>query len=251
MLSNNSFPKLTSAFFIAAFSWLLLSPTPAWSQDISVQCKNQITSGGRGEVFVVPDTVSMSFGFSERSADLRSASSKMGKSLNDALRVLKRHGVRDADIQTSHVRIRPEYNFPSSDDRQGTPTVSYFLSQSLAVTLKNPDRYEEIFRALLDVGINEVQNVSFVVSNPVPHQEKALADAVKDAKRKAGIIADAAKVRLGDRIFINEAGTAHVSPRMGAVMGPVASMDGAGGGFAVGQVSIEANVVTTFASECR
>ena len=253
MLSNNSFSKLASAaFFAAAFSGLLLNPLPASSQVITANCKTQITAGGNGEVFVVPDAVSMSFGISERSSDLRSASSNVGKSLNAALRVLKQHGVPDTDIQTSHVRIRPEYDPGRSDRRSADPAVTYFLSQSFAVTLKNPAKYEEIFRALLDVGINEVQNVSFVVSNPKPHNEKALAAAVGDARNKARIIAAAANTRLGDRIIINEAETARFSPRMdtGVLRGAV-SMDEAGGGLSVGQVSIQASVVATFASECR
>ena len=254
MFSKKPFSKFVLAFFATTFSFLLFSPVPASSQELIGRCKSQITTGGNGEVFVVPDTVSMSFGISERSANLRSASSSMGKSLNDALRVLKQHGVPDRDIQTSHVRIRPEYERPvsPSDRRSADQAVVYFLSQSFVVTLKDPAKYEEIFRALLDVGINEVQNVSFVVSNPKPHNEKALAAAVRDARSKATVIANAASLRLGDRIAINEADTSRPSPRMdGFALRSAVSMDEAGGGLSVGQVSIQANVIATFAAECR
>jgi hypothetical protein len=99
-------------------------------------------------------------------------------------------------------------------------------------------------------GINEVQEVSFALSDPQKYHSEALALAVKDAQRKAGILAEAANLTLGKAVSIQEGlqRLPPVSSRMLAQASPM-SADAGGGigeGMALGTILIRVDISAVF-----
>ena len=234
--------------FIALVALLITCALPAKAEQNTCS-ERQIGVIGRSEIFVKPDRVRMAFGVSEKSKDLKAGSDNIGKVLGKALSFLKNSGIQDKHIQTSHVSIRPEFHFDGST-RESSLLV-YALSQSFAVTLEEPAKYEEIFRALLGLGINEVQDVSFSTSEPQKHQDEALVAAVKAAEKKARLLADAAGLTLGKAMSIQELHQEQIFPRMSnAMLNTAQAMDAAGGqagdGFALGSISVKAEVSVVY-----
>jgi hypothetical protein len=218
----------------------------------SAACEErQILVSGSAEIFVEPDRVRLAFGITEKSRDLKAASDNMGMVLGKALSFLRSSGIQDKHIQTSHVSIRPEYHFDS--ETRETILQSYALSQSFAVTLEDTAKYEEIFRGLLGLGINEVRDVTFSISGQQKYRNEALAAAVKAAEKKARILADAAGVTLGKAMIIQEGRQDQTLPRMRNVMLAASAMDAAGGhageGFALGTIAVQADVTVVFKVE--
>jgi uncharacterized protein YggE len=79
----------------------------------------------------------------------------MGKVLGQTLDFLKKSGIDEEHIQTSHVSIRREERFNHQTGE--AMSMGYALAQSFAITLIDPSMYEKIFAGLIDLGINEVQ----------------------------------------------------------------------------------------------
>jgi hypothetical protein len=209
-----------------------------------------IAVSGSGEVQAIPDRLRMRFGVSERTQNVREGSANMGKILGQALEFMKASGIDEKDIQTSHVNIQREYRFNNATNE--SVFVHYHLSQSFAVTLIDPSMYEKIFAGLIDLGINEVQEVSFSLSNPRKYFDEALGIAVRDAQRKAGVLADTTGLTLGSAVSIQEGRQEHIMPRTRNVL-MAASADmasgalgGTGEGMALGTIPVRVEVSAVF-----
>jgi len=212
--------------------------------------ERQIAVSGSAEISVKPDRVHLLFGISQQSKDLKAASSAMGQALGKALAFLKTSGIQDKLIQTSHVSIQPQYRF---DPKTHENTFQdYALSQSFSVTLEDTDKYQEIFRGLLDLGVNQVQNVSYSISDSQKYKDDMLAAAVKDAERKAQILANAAGLTLGKAVSIQEGGRNAVwaSDHLArGVAAPAPQQGHAGEGFALGAIPVRAEVSVVYTAQ--
>ena len=89
----------------------------------------------------------------------------------------------------------------------GTAIVGYNVQNTLAVTLQGTGRAGELIDALVGAGANQVQNVAFSVADQTEFLDAALGLAVEDARRRAGVLADAANLDLGVPLTIDTIGT--------------------------------------------
>ena len=242
--------RLISAVIFAALLCAIVGLTAdARAEPASLQPR-QIFVGGSAEVLVVPDRVRLVFGVSERSMDIKAASGNIDTTLGKALSMLRTKGVQDKYVQTSHVSIRPEYNF----ERGQATLLHYVLSQSFSVILEEPALYREVFSELIALGINEVHDVSFIISEPQKYKDEALVAAFKAAGEKAELLASAGGLKLGNVISIQEGRQEQIMPRMRGVMPNAAlAMDAAGGleSFAVGTIPVRAEVAVVFEFEIQ
>jgi uncharacterized protein YggE len=164
--------------------------------------KHYITVNGTAEIKVVPDRLTFSLGVNKRVRNLSSARDEMDKVIKDAIAFCKKNGVKDKDIQTSHVNISPYYDYSSKQERH---TLAYYeLNQTLTVTLDDISKYESLIYPLLDLGINEVNSVVFSTSKLRQHRDEARVAAVKAAQEKAKLLTDAAGIKLGKPVNITE-----------------------------------------------
>jgi hypothetical protein len=243
-------------FFSFLAVMLLLCAAPAQvSADAQPPVQGlTISVTGVGEIQAIPDRLQLRFGVTERNQSVQEGSAAMGKILGQALAFLKKSGIDEKRIQTSHVNIRREERF---NHQTGEATFTgYALSQSFAITLEDPAMYEKIFAGLIGLGINEVQEVSFFLSEPQKYHSEALALAVKDAQRKGGILAETAGFTLGKAVSIQEGQQWQMpSPRM-MRNAPMAAMEmsadagsGIGEGMAVGTIPVRVDISVVFRAQ--
>jgi len=237
--------------FLAAMLLFCAIPVQAKSQPADVQPDNilgmTISVTGSGEVQAVPDRLQLRFGVTERNGNVQEGSAAMGKTLGKALEFLKANNIDEKHIQTSHVHIRREERY---DHQTGEATfMHYALSQSFSIILIDPSMYEKIFAGLINLGINEVQEFSFLLSDPQKYHSEALALAVKDAQRKAAVLADTAGFKLGKIVSIQEGQQWQpLAPRMmlGGAVGAIArsadSGSGIGEGMALGTIPVRVDI---------
>ena len=96
-------------------------------------------------------------------------------------------------------------------------TVRYELSQTFTITLEDPAEYEDVLYALLEMGINRVENVSFYSTQLRQARDEARKLAVQYAREKAALLAEAADIRLGKIVNISENTAAQwPTPRLAA-----------------------------------
>jgi uncharacterized protein YggE len=151
-------------------------------------------------------------------------------------------GVADADVQTQRYAIQPVHG-PSSGPGGAANRISAFqATNSVVLTLRNPDKVSGIIDGLVAAGANSFGMIEFTVSDHASALDKARAEAVADARRKAELYARAAGVTLGPPITIVEGGAGPVAP--GPFMRTVAAASPTP--IAPGESSLRVSITVTF-----
>jgi len=226
---------------------LLLCAVTARAECAANTCAKQTFGvSANAEIYVKPDRAHLTLGVSDRSKDLPAAKERMGEVLRKAIAFCKANGIADKHIQTSYISIRPDYRY--DDENQANLLRYYDLTQTFSVTLENPDKYETILYALLDMGINTVQNISFTTSELRKYRDEARLAAVKAAQEKAKLLTGAVGIKLGRVINIHENQSyGYPAQRMSQnVAAAPMDFDGAGEGFALGTIPVRAEVTLLY-----
>ncbi len=155
-----------------------------------------------GVVYATPDIAKLYFGVQQTGREASLVEDQISTRITAIKEKLDALGVEDKDIKTSDFTIYPDYGaYPTS----GTPQIrSYTGRHILEVTARDLDKVNEIADGAIAAGANEVQNIYFTMENPETALQEARAQAIQKAKDKAKQLADAADIRLGRLLSINE-----------------------------------------------
>jgi uncharacterized protein YggE len=175
--------------------------TPAGTTASSLYITNApgqklLSVSGSASAFVVPDTVSISLGVLTQAPSARETSDKNAVLMNAVISALKNQGLTDKEIQTSVFSIQPVYNYPNNG---GAPTITgYSASNNVVVTTRMVDKVSDILDKAVAAGANQVNGISFMVSEEKQKQihDDLLAGAVKDARGKADKLAESLGVKI-------------------------------------------------------
>lgn len=209
----------------------------------------------QAEVRVKPDRAALTFGLYEKTDNLREGAQKLNTLSRQVTDYLHNRGIEDRFIQTDSLRIQPVYTRQTLTAKNGTKTqqeiLRYELNQTFTVTLEDPTQYEDVLYALLEMGINRVENVSFYSTRLRQYRDEARRLAVQYAREKAALLAEAADIRLGKIVNISESTAAQgPSARMMSNISQNAVQDlpadGQLPGPATGMISVQAAVTLTY-----
>jgi uncharacterized protein YggE len=205
-------------------------------------------------VYVKPDRVHLTLGVFEDSADLRAAGERMNETLKKALAFCRANGVQEKDIRTSHLSIRPDYRY---DKDRSAPSRRYVFDQTFTVTLEDAGKYETLLSALLGMGINRVDGVSFSSSELRKYKDEARIAAIRAAREKAEFLTGEVGLRPGRVVNIAEdaqtgipyPGGIRPAPMLQQNAARSAPDDGGAESFALGRIPVRARVVVTWELE--
>ena len=201
---------------------------------------NTVTASGMGTTQAAPDMAEMSFGVTTLSADAESALDDASKVAEQIASALKEQGIAAEDIQTRDVSV-----YPQSADQDGKQVITgYQASLSVQVKVRDIAKLGEIISAANAAGANSIGGPTFTIDDPTPFREKAIDEAVADARKSAEAMAAAAGKSVGEVLSMS-------SSDVGAVPGLMyGASDLAGEARDVpiepGQLDITANVVVVF-----
>jgi uncharacterized protein YggE len=213
----------------------LLSALPASGQQAR---DGQIRVLGRATVEAVPDQVTAQVGISNRAKTPTAALDRNSAIARRIIDFAKRFGIAEEDIQTASIQLSPVYKSITDANGESRRVLdSYNASNHVRVRLKKVERVGDFMRQALDQGATDIAGLQFGLADPSSAIDEALAKAVDDAQRKARVLAQAAKVKLGT---IKE--IAH-PPRSEIGRGPV-PMRAAPRAAAGAPVPVEAGTVT-------
>jgi len=150
--------------------------------------ENTLQMNGNAEMMVVPDTATLNIGAEVRAPTADQATEENAAIMNAVIEELKNLGLEKTDIRTSHVSVRPVYNYDGK-----TPTIEgYSASNSVQVTTTNLDILGEIIDRSASAGANQIGGISFAVSDEKQKElhEDLITEAVADASSKAEILAE-------------------------------------------------------------
>lgn len=157
-----------------------------------------ITVSGQGEIVVVPDIATVSFGVTAENMNVATAQTESTTKMNAIIDFLKTKDVDVKDIKTTNYNIYPRYDYIQSGLMYGgrQTLAAYVVSQNVEVKIRDISRAGEILSGVGSMGVTNVSGLSFSLDKIEDKQDEAKALAIKDAKAQAKVLAEALGVKL-------------------------------------------------------
>ncbi len=193
---------------------LALALTPASAQ-VPPEGHNQVVTTGVGRVEVTPDQATMTIGATLQRPSAGEAWTETSRLVTQMLARMQQLGVRKEQIRTSAIHLTPIYSMPGG---WGQAQISgYQGSYTATLTLDDVSFVGRIIDASVEAGANNLWSISFGLRDPSKARKEALTLAVRDAREKAEVIAQAAGLHLRGIERIVEGGVTVPTIRVGIV----------------------------------
>jgi uncharacterized protein YggE len=157
-----------------------------------------IVTTGEGKVALPPDRAVVSLGIYSQSATAARASSENGVKQQEVLEALHTLGFTDADIQATRFSVSPQYDYEHSDTLTG-----YRAQADVKVYVAKLDQLGALIDAVLGAGGSEIDEIVFVSDSASIARNRALTEALQQARRDAATLASASGGQLGELIEVS------------------------------------------------
>jgi uncharacterized protein YggE len=183
--------------------------------------QDALSVSGEGQVTASPDVVVIQLGVETRSQDAKVAVEEANKRVQLLISNLRGRGIAPADMQTSDFSVNyevPPMPYPPPPPQpeprdltkaapeavKPAPRGEFRVNNTLRVKIRNVEQTGELLGLAIDGGANNIWGITFTVDEPKPMRERARAEAVADALRKAQQLASASGVKLGRVLSIDD-----------------------------------------------
>lgn len=217
-----------SALMLSSFMTVkaqnLYQPTPS------------VNVSGEASVSIVPDYATITIGSEIKNAKADVSKKESDAIISKAISVLKKHGIKDKDIQTQRVNLYNQQDYEKK-------TSTFVSSQTLVFSLYQLDHYEKIMSDLIASGVNVINGVEFKSTKTADYQTEIRQKAILDAKKKATDYATALNQNIGKALAITDQNSNVAYPQMYAMKAADANMETT---MAEGEIKITTNVQVSF-----
>ncbi|WP_371517779.1 SIMPL domain-containing protein [Kitasatospora sp. NBC_01300] len=159
-----------------------------------------ITSYGAASVQVAPDVARIRLGIDRTEGSPEQAFAAARAAISGLREAIRAHGVPDGQASASRLDLQNSWNGYGAD-RQ---FLGYRCQAAFAIEYRDLDSLEPFLIAAVEAGANQVEGVDFDVRSKPALRAQARADAVRVARAKAELYAEAAGVRLGQVVHIED-----------------------------------------------
>lgn len=218
---------------------VFITPAISTAQD----SMRRMTLTGTGEVFVAPDMATINLGVSSFHKQASQAMAMNTQSMAKVFNALKGAEIASRDIQTSSLSLNPQWDRRSNSNNQPR-IIGYNAQNTVTVRVRDLSKVGPVLDLLTKLGANRINNISFGIQKPRPHQDEARKRAVKDARIKAELYVQAAGVELGQIISINENGGVQRPQPMARMEMAVMASDAVP--IAEGELGIRSNITIVY-----
>jgi uncharacterized protein YggE len=189
-----------------------------------------------------PDIATVTAGVATEAPTAEAALAANAQRMTAVIAAIRRAGVAERDIQTARLSVQPQMVYGENVP----PRVSgYQASNTVSVKVRNLANLGKTVDAVVAQGGNQLEGVSFGIDNPDPLLDGARAEAMKKARARAEIYAQAAGLRVARIVAITETGAAP-PPRLYAAPMAARAEAFASTPVAPGEVDLTAGVSVTF-----
>jgi uncharacterized protein YggE len=171
-----------------------------------VKPDNTISVSATGKSKAVPDIAQISLGVYAQGRDAKEAQNKAAESINKIIAFVKAQGVASEDITTTNNGLNPRYDYQSGQNN----IVGYDSNQTVSVKVRGVNtpegktKAETIMAGSVDNGANQMYGSQFVIDDPDQARQEARKQAIEKAKAKAKELADAAGIKLGKVVSVQD-----------------------------------------------
>ncbi|ATO57731.1 SIMPL domain-containing protein [Bartonella sp. 1-1C] len=202
-----------------------------------------ITVTATGENQATPDMAIINLAVVTHDTTAQKALAANNKFMNDIVDTFKNNGIQANDLQTSGLSIY-QTNSDKKQEKKNNE-ITYHVSNSLTVNIRDLANAGKIFDQAMALGVNSVNGITFTNADTKPLYKEARKKAVTEAIAKAETLAQAANVKLGKIITINESNNEYYpTPRL---MSRAQSASYADTNFSGGELNYHVSVTITFA----
>lgn len=197
---------------------------------------------GRGVVEVEPDMAHLTLQVTREGQDAAALKKTLDEVTRAVLKLSRSLGIGAEDVTAAVVNIHPRYR------RGSGPSVidGVQASRTIAVVLRNLDRYGELMNGALELGVNSVSGTQLDTSRREELEKQALELAMLNAREEAQRVAAGFGVRTGLVLDVN-VGARFVQPKLALRAMEMSTGDD----FSAGLITIEREVQATFAIESQ
>ncbi len=183
--------------------------------------RRTVTVSGVGKVSATPDVADISVGVVTDAPTAREALSGNNQAMRSLTEQLKARGLAEKDIQTDNISLNPRYSQPPDQPFPGQPRpreftpqiVGYSVTNSVRIVVRDLEALGDLLDAVVTAGANQMNGISFRVSEPEALKDEARTQAVADARRKASQLCDALQMTLGSPVEVVEGGGGFPPPQ--------------------------------------
>ena len=155
----------------------------------------QITVVGTSSRDVEPDRATLSVGVTTENTKPSEAASQNARTARTIVDTISTAGIEPRDIRSSAITLEPIYT-------QGSATVppvlrTFRAGNQVSVTIRKIEMTGALIGKLSDKGVTNISGPSFEVTNAALIVDELRAEAAKDARRKAEMIANGLGIKLG------------------------------------------------------
>lgn len=162
---------------------------------------------GSGTAAIAPDIAIITMGVLRQAKTARGALNSNNQAMSGIISALKGQKIADKDMQTSNFNIQPRYQYfeRSSNGEQKPPRIiGYQVSNQLTIRIRDLKLVGTILDMAVTRGINDGGNIRFANDDPSEALAIARTKAMKSAIEKATTLVEAAGLKLGRILNINE-----------------------------------------------
>jgi len=174
-------------------SLLLIAGPLAVAQEKTVPT---IAVTGEGIATARPDMAIVTVGVVTRAPTAAEAMAQNSRAMITVSAAVKQSGIESRDIETSRISLQPQYSYPGQGSREAPKLVGYEASNNVSIRVRVIDKLGGLLDQLVASGANQVRGVELTLAEPGPLRDSARVAAMKDAMRKAQMLAEAAGVRI-------------------------------------------------------
>ena len=201
---------------------------------------------GQGEVTVIPDVATLRLGVVAQEASVAEAQAKAAAAMDNVITALKDGGVAKKDIQTQFFNIQKVTRWDK--EREQEIVIGYRVSNMVLAKIRDVEKAGAIIDAAAAAGgdLTRIDSISFSVDDPSEYYEEAREKAMKDARARAGQLANLGGVKLGKPTYISE-GISYPIPRPVYERAPAAAPAQVETPISAGEMKISLNVQVVYA----
>ncbi|HSJ09949.1 MAG TPA: SIMPL domain-containing protein [Longimicrobiales bacterium] len=190
---------------------LLAMPAALSAQQQPVEQPRTLTVNGTATVEKEPEQGVVLLAVESEAPGAREAAEANATKMSQIIPALRRAGVAERNIRTTSYELRPEYARQQNNE-QAPRIAGYRAINMVQVTVDTVARMGAVIDAAISTGANRVANISFRLRDARAAHLEAVAQAMRNARREAEIIAEAAGEVLGPAHSIHTGGFAPPAP---------------------------------------
>jgi uncharacterized protein YggE len=228
---------------LAAFAAMSIAPMAEAQEPkrMMMQDATLLSVTAEGRVSEKPDMATLTAGVMTDARTAEAALSENAKKMTSVMAAIRGAGVADKDMQTAGLNVSPQYAY---EEGRAPRVTGYQAMAMVQIKVRKIEQVGRVVDAVVANGSNQLHGVIFGLAEPDVALDRARGDAVKKARARAEIYANAAGLKVQRIVSIAEAGAPVQGPI--PVMMEARAAGGAPTPVAEGELDLSAPVSVVF-----